>query len=165
MKMDADGAVAFNVNRIGHFDTPGGGQVLVKGKIAFIGHIDPPHGTSIVNVSEPSRPRLMARLEVPPETHSHKVRVVGDIMVINNENYTRHQQIGGTRIPAERARLETELGRPPTDAELAGALNYSVADLKSLVDSAARGYQGGGIRIFDVGNPAQPREISFFKTG
>jgi hypothetical protein len=86
-------------------------------------------------------------------------------MVINNENYTRHQQIGGSRIPAERARLEKELGRPPTDAELANALNYTVADLKSLVESAARGYQGGGIRIFDVANPQRPRELAFFKTG
>jgi len=165
MAADANGAVTFNVKRIGHLDTPGGGQVLVQGKTAFVGHIDPPHGTSIIDVSEPSRPRLLSTLEVPPETHSHKVRVSGDIMVINNENYTRHQQIGGSRIPAERARLEKELGRPPTDAELAGALNYTVADLKSLVESAARGYQGGGIRIFDVANPQKPREISFFKTG
>src|SRR6266540_856892 len=137
MKVDANGAVALNVKRIGHLDTPGGGQVLVQGKTAFVGHIDPPHGTSIVDVSEPTRPRLLSTLEVPPETHSHKVRVSGDIMVINNENYTRHQQIGGSRIPAERTRLERELGRPPTDAELASALNYSVADLKSLVESAA----------------------------
>jgi hypothetical protein len=86
-------------------------------------------------------------------------------MVINNENYTRHQQIGGTRIPAERARLEKDLGRPPTDAELAEALNYTVADLKSLTEAAARGYQGGGIRIFDVSNPHKPGELSFFKTG
>ena len=130
---------------------------MVQGKTAFVGHIDPPHGTSIVDVSEPSHPRLLSTLEVPPETHSHKVRVSGDIMVINNENYTRHQQIGGSRIPAERTRLERELGRP--------ALNYTVADLKSLLESAARGYQGGGIRIFDVANPQKPRELSFFKTG
>jgi hypothetical protein len=165
MKVDANGAVASNVKRIGHLDTPGGGQVLVQGKTAFVGHIDPPHGTSIVDVSEPTRPRLLSTLEVPPETHSHKVRVSGDIMVINNENYTRHQQIGGSRIPAERTRLERELGRPPTDAELASALNYTVADLKSLLESAARGYQGGGIRIFDVANPQKPRELSFFRTG
>ena len=75
---------------------------MVQGKTAFVGHIDPPHGTSIVDVLEPSHPRLLSTLEVPPETHSHKVRVSGDIMVINNENYTRHQQIGGSRIPAER---------------------------------------------------------------
>lgn len=165
MAADGNGAVALNVKRIGHLDTPGGGQVLVQGKTAFVGHIDPPHGTSIIDVSEPSHPRLLSTLEVPPETHSHKVRVSGDIMVINNENYTRHQQIGGSRIPAERARLERELGRPPTDAELANALNYSAADLKSLMEAAARGYQGGGIRIFDVANPQKPRELSFFKTG
>src|SRR4030095_7871136 len=158
MTAGANGAVAFNVKQIGHLDTPGGGQVLVQGKTAFVGHIDPPHGNSIIDVSEPSHPRFLSSLEVPPETHSHKVRVSGDIMVINNENCTRHQQIGGSRIPAERTRLERELGRPPTDAELASALNYTVADLKSLVDSAARGYQGGGIRIFLVGTQYHAHE-------
>jgi antitoxin (DNA-binding transcriptional repressor) of toxin-antitoxin stability system len=116
------GIVTHNVKKIGHLDTPGGGQVVVRGKPAYIGHIDPPYGTSIVDVSDLSRPRLLSLLEVPSETHSHKVRVSGDIMVINNENYTRHQQIGGSRIPAERARLTKELGRPPTDAELSDAL-------------------------------------------
>jgi hypothetical protein len=162
---DSDGAVAYNVRRIGHLDIPGGGQVTVQGKTAFIGHIDPPHGTSIVDVADVSRPKLLCTLEVPPQTHSHKVRVCGDLMIINNENYTRHQQIGGSRIPAERARLQQELGRPPTETELASALNYSVSDLQSLVEAHARGYQGGGIRIFDVAHPQAPRELSFFKTG
>jgi hypothetical protein len=160
-----NGIVALNVRRLGHLDIPGGGQVTVQGKTAFVGHIDPPHGTSLVDVSDFSRPKILSALEVPPQTHSHKVRVCGDIMVINNENYTRHQQIGGSRIPAERARLEKALGRPPTDAELASALNYSAADLQSLIEAQARGYQGGGIRIFDVANPNRPRELSFFKTG
>ncbi|HWP56635.1 MAG TPA: hypothetical protein VNL14_01970 [Candidatus Acidoferrales bacterium] len=165
MNHESNGAVAHHVRRIGRLDIPGGGQVVVQGKTAYVGHIDPPNGTSIIDVSDLSRPRLLSMLEVPPETHSHKVRVAGDIMVVNNENYTRHQQIGGSRIPAERARLEKELGRPPSEAELADALGYTVGDLNSLIEAAARGYQGGGIRIFNVSEPSRPREIAFFKTG
>jgi hypothetical protein len=165
MKTTENGVVASNVRRIGRLDIPGGGQVVVQGKTAYVGHIDPPHGTSIVDVSDLSRPKILSTLEVPPETHSHKVRVSGDVMVINNENYTRHQQIGGTRLPEVRARLEKQLGRPPTEAEMADALGYTAKDFKSLVEAAARGYQGGGIRIFDVSNPERPRELSFFKTG
>src|SRR5688572_22652138 len=104
MSGSQNSAVALNVRRVGHLDIPGGGQVTVRGKTAFVGHIDPPYGTSIVDVADLSRPKLLSTLEVPPQTHSHKVRVSGDIMVINNENYKRHQQIGGSRIPAERAR-------------------------------------------------------------
>ena len=165
MTQTGNGIVAHNVRKIGHLDLPGGGQVVVQGKTAYVGHIDPPDGTSIVDVSDLSRPKGLSTLKVPPETHSHKVRVSGNIMVINNENYTRHQQIGGSRIPAERARLTKDLGRPPTDAELADALNYTVADLKSLVEAASHGYQGGGIRIFDVSDATKPRALSFFKTG
>src|SRR5262245_52852312 len=164
MTQTANGIVAHNVRKIGHLDLPGGGQVVVQGKTAYVGHIDPPDGTSVVDVSDLSRPKVLSTLKVPPETHSHKVRVSGNIMVINNENYTRHQQIGGSRIPAERARLERELGRAPTDAELASALNYTVADLKSLVESAARGYQGGGIRIFDVSDSRKPPQIRIMTT-
>jgi hypothetical protein len=160
-----NGALASNVRRVGHLDIPGGGQVTVQGNTAFVGHIDPPHGTSIVDVSDVSRPQILCTLEVPAQTHSHKVRVCGDLMVINNENYKRHQQIGGSRIPAERARLQKELGRVPTDAELAEALNYSPSDLQSLIEAEARGYNGGGIRIFDIANPSRPRELAFFKTG
>jgi hypothetical protein len=165
MNQTSNGIVAHNLKRISHLDLPGGGQVVVQGNTAFVGHIDPPHGTSIVDVSDLAHPKILSMLEVPAETHSHKVRVSGDVMVINNENYTRHQQIAGTRIPAMRARLEKELGRSPTDAELADALGYTVADLNALVKAVARGYQGGGIRIFNVANPAKPRELAFFKTG
>lgn len=160
-----DGVVASNVKRIGHLDIPGGGQVVVEGSKAYIGHIDPPHGTSIADLSDLSRPKVLSTLEMPPETHSHKVRVAGDIMLVNNENYRRHQQIGGTKIPAVQARLGKELGRLPTDAELAEALGYRREDIPALMEAAARGYQGGGLRIFNVSNPEKPREVSFFKTG
>lgn len=166
MAADAsNGVVAHNVKRIGHLDIPGGGQVVAQGTKAYIGHIDPPNGTSIVDISDPARPRLLCELKMPPETHSHKVRVADSIMVINNENYVRHQQIGGTRLPEVRARLEKQLGRAPTEAQVADALGYTVKDLKSLVEASAQPYTGGGIRVFDVSNADRPRELSFFKTG
>ena len=61
------------------------GQVVVTGGIAYIGHMHSPHGTSIVDVADPAHPRLLARLEMPPGTHSHKVRVDNGLMLINRE--------------------------------------------------------------------------------
>jgi hypothetical protein len=90
MAADANGVVALNVKRIGHLDIPGGGQVVVQGKTAYVGHIDPPAGTSIVDISDLSKPKILSTLEMPPDNHSHKVRVSGDIMLINNEAYRRH---------------------------------------------------------------------------
>lgn len=160
------GVTAFNVKPLARLDIPGGGQVTVQGDLAFVGHIDPPHGTSIIDVSDPTAPRVIATLEMPPESHSHKVRVSGDIMCVNNENYRRHQMIAGAKLPAEKKRLAAELGRPPTDAELAAALNnYRAEDIPALLEAAAQGYHGGGLRIYDIADPARPQEIAFFKTG
>jgi len=59
---------------------PGGGQVVVQGDYAYVGHMEPPHGTSIVDISDPTRPRLVTHIELPdPYSHTHKVRVVGDV--------------------------------------------------------------------------------------
>ncbi len=46
--------LARNVKRIGHLDIPGGGQVVVQDGYAYVGHMKPPHGTSIIDVSDPA---------------------------------------------------------------------------------------------------------------
>ena len=38
---------------VGYFDCYGGGQVVVRERIAYVGHIAPPHGTSIIDVTDP----------------------------------------------------------------------------------------------------------------
>ena len=45
----------------------------------------PPEGTSIIDVADPRRPRIVSQVSLPAHTHSHKVRVHGDIMLVNNE--------------------------------------------------------------------------------
>jgi len=55
-------ALAHNVRRLGHLDLAGAGQVTVAGSHAYVGHIpNQDHlGTSIIDISEPSRPRVVA---------------------------------------------------------------------------------------------------------
>jgi hypothetical protein len=166
--MDGTGpsVVAYNVRRIAHLDIPGGGQVITDGDYAYVGHIDPPAGTSIIDISDVTRPRVAAALEMPFHTHSHKVRVAKGVMVVNQENYTRHMKIAGNRLPGMAERLQGELGRAPTDAELAVALgNYEAADIPRLREAANFQVTGGGIRVYDVNDPTSPRELSFFPTG
>ncbi|HCK07725.1 MAG TPA: hypothetical protein DHW01_05815, partial [Rhodobacter sp.] len=45
-----------NIKRIGHLDIAGGGQVVTQGDYAYIGHMDAPHGTSIIDISNPKDP-------------------------------------------------------------------------------------------------------------
>ena len=121
---------------------PGGGQVEVKGNYAYIGHMSPPHGTSIVDISDPRKPRLASRIDLPGnDTHTHKVRVFGDdYMIVNSERYRRHFFRKGKLLPEIKIRLEHQLGRSATDAELAMELGVAATDIAALVEAEQRGY-------------------------
>lgn len=66
---------ASGITPVGLLDCPGGGQVVVRDGIAYVAHMEPPHGTSIVDVSDPAHPRVLAEVAVPEGTHSHEVQV------------------------------------------------------------------------------------------
>src|ERR1700761_6661618 len=74
-----------NTRLVAHIDCPGGGQVWVDGRTLYIGHMREPTGTTIVDIADPSNPKVLARVDVPAGWHSHKVRVANDIMVVNHE--------------------------------------------------------------------------------
>ena len=63
----------------------GGGQVVVQNGFAYIAHMKAPHGTTIVDVADPARPRRLAELTIPADVHSHKVRAVNGVMLVNRE--------------------------------------------------------------------------------
>ena len=73
------------MREVGYFDCAGGGQVVVVDNIAYIGHLQSPHGTSLVDVGDPRHCRELASIGMPPGTHSHKVRVANGLMVVNHE--------------------------------------------------------------------------------
>jgi hypothetical protein len=77
----------------------------------YVGHQRPTSGTTIVDVADPSNPRMLARIDMPEGWHSHKVRVCGDIMIVNHEKFGK----------------------------------------------AGRGEIGGGIAIYDVSRPSEPK--------
>ena len=82
---------AQGLRSVGYFDCPGGGQVVVSGTTAYVAHMKAPHGTTIVDVSDPAHPRKLAELTIPPDVHSHKVRVVDGVMLVNREAPPRTQ--------------------------------------------------------------------------
>src|SRR3954451_22677389 len=91
--MTDSGALAHKVRRLAHLDLPGAGQVTVAGHHAYVGHIPNKDrlGTSIIDGAEPYHPYVVATITLDdPDSHSHKVRVVGDVMIVNHErNMTR----------------------------------------------------------------------------
>ncbi len=164
--MDAPvSTLARNIRRVGGLDIPGGGQVVVQDGYAFIGHMKPPYGTSIVDVSDPRNPRITAQIMLQDDySHTHKVRVAGDIMVTNVEQNRRHFLREGAALPEIRARLAAELRRPPYDEEVAAAAGVEPGQIAELDAARERGYHDGGFKVWDISDKSKPRELVHQRT-
>jgi hypothetical protein len=164
----ANGAFADRVRRLAHLDLPGAGQVYVSGDHCYIGHIPRKDGlgTTIVNIADPANPKVVSRLMLDDaESHSHKVRVVGDVMIVNHEQNNRGIGRKAEEMQDARARLLETLGREPTSAEVADRLGLTEADIALLIEAEKQPYGNGGFKVYDVANPAEPRLLHYQKTG
>jgi len=162
------GASAHKVRRLAHLDVPGAGQVTIAGNHAYVGHIPNQDqlGTTIIDIADPYHPRVVATITLDdPTSHSHKVRVVGDVMIVNHERNPTKIGRRAEQLPAARAELSAALGREPTAAEIAAKLSIGEADLRALEAARAEKYENGGFKIYDVADPSKPRLIAYQKTG
>jgi hypothetical protein len=160
--------LARNVRRLGHLDLPGAGQVTVRGSHAYVGHIpNPDHlGTSIIDIGDPRQPRVVATITLDDhDSHSHKVRVVGDVMIVNHERNMSKIGRRAEQLPAARRALAEALKREPTRKEIAAQMSVTENDLAMLEAFEQRGYDNGGFKIYDVSDPARPQLICYHKTG
>src|SRR5436309_5809683 len=124
--------LARNVRRLGHLDLPGAGQVTVRGSHAYVGHIpNPVHlGTSIIDIGDPRQPRVVATVTLDDhDSHSHKVRVAGDIMIVNHERNMSKIGRRAEQLPAARRALAEALKREPTREEIAAKMSVTENDL------------------------------------
>jgi hypothetical protein len=156
-----------NVTRISHLDLPGAGQVYVDGKYAYVGHITNKEGlaTSILDVSDPKRPKLLSQIPVGDRnSHSHKARVIGDIMIVNVEQNMTSIGRKAAELPKLRAQLREALGRDPNHAELAEKLGVRESDIQAVEAMDQQHYDQGGFKIYDVSDCTNPKLIAHHKT-
>ncbi|WP_299656648.1 hypothetical protein [uncultured Jannaschia sp.] len=154
-----------NFNRLARLDLPGGGQVRVDGDYCYVGHMDAPLGTTIIDVSDPGAPKIVAQVKMDdPWSHSHKVRVSGDLMIVNHEQNKRHFHRKGEGLLEHVQAVREHDGRDPTDAELAQFLGVTPDDIPTLRESARRGYHDGGFRIYDIADRSNPKLLCHKKT-
>ena len=152
---------AKGLRQVGYFDCPGGGQIVVAGTTAFIGHMRAPAGTSIVDIADPTHPRLLARLEMPPGTHSHKVRVSNGIMIVNHEQLGQGgaAEFGGGIAIYDVARPSDPklIAKWHTDGR--GVHRFDFDGRYAYISPTAAGYVGNIMMILDLADPARPAEV------
>ncbi|HSU04040.1 MAG TPA: hypothetical protein VLI93_00560 [Acetobacteraceae bacterium] len=150
------------IRQIAWLDCPGGGQVVVDGRFAFIGHMAAPHGTSVVDIADPRHPHIVAEIDIPAGLHSHKVRVANEIMITNRE---RH---GGAGVPAgDFVGLRIfDVANPHVPREIArwecggmGVHRFTFDGRYAYISPELDGYVGNVVMILDLADPAHPREI------
>jgi hypothetical protein len=156
---------AVGARLIGHVDCAGGGQVVVSDGIAYVGHMRAPYGTSIIDVRDPSRPVPLAQIPMAPGTHSHKVRIRGDLMVVNQEvnfndpNKPPSDFMGGVCIYDISNRREPKLlSRWTTGGQ--GVHRFDMDDRYLYLSSTADGYLAHIVMILDIQDPLRPAEVS-----
>ncbi len=165
MKRSIEYDLQKNIKRIGHIDIPGGGQIVVDNGYAYVGHMKPPHGTTILDISNPATPKVVATIDLPdPYSHTHKVRVVGDLMYTNVEQNDRHFFRKSEELEATRKNLADTLMRAPTNRETADKLGVDEARIPELDEFLERGYTDGGFRIYDISDRSAPKLLSDTKT-
>jgi hypothetical protein len=163
-----------NVKRLGHLDLPGAGQVYVAGNYAYVGHI--PNraqlGTSILDVSDPREPRVVSQIHLDdPRSHSHKARVIGDLMIVNSEqNGPGRQQAdlqgdantydgGGFRIYDVSSRAKPKLVCFKKTAGR-GVHRFDMDERYAYISTEMQGYVGNILVIYDLRDPSRPEEVS-----
>lgn len=153
--------LAQHMKRIGHLDLPGGGQVLVQDGYAYVGHMKPPFGTSIIDIRDPKHPKVVSEIKLDKDTsHTHKVRVVGDLMITNVEMNERHVLRKSEKLKG----VYATLGSKASDAAIAAEIGVEAGDIPRLKRHLETGYHDGGFKLWDISDKAKPKLVHYERT-
>jgi hypothetical protein len=154
-----------NIRHLSRTELPGGGQIVIQGHHAYVGHQNGPEGTTILDVSDPRKPKIVSRLMVPNElTHTHKVRVVGDLMVTNSE----HQPGSGRRNEFKDAGFRIYNISDPANPRLVafvptfgkGVHRFDLDESYAYISTEVEGFVGNILVTYDIRHPSRPVEVS-----
>lgn len=132
-------------------------DVFITDGLAYISDISPgTGGLVLLDLNDPDKPQTLSSLSMPDGTHS--AWAAGDFVYINQEFGGWEQALYSVDI-SERTQpfiADTFRARPPPAVDILGPHNPFVAN--GLLYWA---YYDGGVRIFDLADPAHPREIGY----
>jgi hypothetical protein len=151
--------------QISRLELPGAGKVTVNGNYAYLGHMRPPDGTTILDISDPKNPKVVHQIDgLPPNVHTHKVRVEGDLMVVNHEMFRFYK---GPEPPHPGGLAIYDISNPSKPKQITffevgqwGYHNYSFDGRYVYGTPTPEGYVGNIMEILDLQNPEKPDVVS-----
>jgi hypothetical protein len=153
-----------NVRHLCRMELSGGGQIVIQGSTGFVGHQHGPEGTTIMDISDPRKPKVLSQIMCShPWSHSHKVRVTGDIMVVNSEREPgkgniREYPEGGFRIYDIKDKSNPKLITfHKTHGK--GVHRFDLDENYAYISTEMDGYVGNILVIYDIRNPSKPVEV------
>lgn len=133
---------AHNISFVGHSGMAGKGdgvQVMVHRGHAFVGHSFN-EGITIVDVRDPTKPEVVSFIGCPPNTRSLHLQIHDDLLIaVNGPSVWSMEQFQDPK-------------------------NYFSGSLAEKIKATGLKFEAG-LRMFDVSNPAAPRQIGFMPTG
>jgi hypothetical protein len=152
-----------NVRHLSRMELPGGGQIAIQGNFAFVGHQNGPEGTTILDISDPRKPKIVSRLMTPNfVTHTHKVRVIGDLMFTNSE-----YQPGTARAKFDDPGFCIYDVKDKTNPKLVkfvrtygkGVHRFDLDEAYAYISTEVEGFVGNILVIYDIRDPVNPAEV------
>jgi hypothetical protein len=167
--IDADAGTAprasSNIRHLCRMELAGGGQIVIDGDYAYVGHQHRPHGTTILDISDPRKPKILSTLRPGhPSSHSHKVRCVGDLIAVNSEferggGSLSEYPDGGFRIYDVKDKTNPKLVTfVKTHGK--GVHRFDLDENFAYISTEMEGFVGNILVIYDIRNPAKPVEVS-----
>ena len=155
-------------------DCAGGGQIVVEKGIAYVGNMRNPHGTMVIDVSDPRHPKPLAAIAMPIGTHSHKVRVANGLMLTNREVLGERAARGETPPEDFQGGLGIyDVSNPakpklitnwkttdkPGPSYARGVHRFDFDGRYAYISPTWEGYLGNIVMILDLADPARPVEV------
>ena len=152
---------------VGHSDLLGRGdgmQIMRNGDVVYVGHMgDFGVGTSVVDVADPTRPKVLRQIPVPKGTHSHKVQLADGLLLANHEQYP--YRVG---VPESTGLVVYDVAKP-TEPRQIGFLHVEGLGVHRIWYAGGRyayasaretGYRSRILIVVDLADPTHPRLAS-----
>jgi hypothetical protein len=151
---------------LSHVDFDGKGdcmQIIENRGHIYVGHMGYTGvGTSVIDVSDPRSPRIVSQIPIPENTHSHKVQIAGDVMMVNHEQQLRAGEpysAGLKLYDISTPDRPAEIGWLPIDGLGIHRMWWVGEDL-TFFSVREHGYQGRFLMAADVSRPDQPEIVA-----